>query len=562
MQAPVLSRQMNVIVIHKDESFLPEDRRDNLLRFATCTEPLATIIFDCITNSISCYWNSNNIIAIPQSWTAQSLRTKWDVMYYEKDLPLCLNTGNRLEANSWFVILNGRFVIQINYDWLYKVLAQLQADVVAVNVLPQLRAFYEKVLVTPQSNIVGFRRFYNDSARPAPIPNDWPHCLFIKTDILNRTLVDGVLPLAFSQFIRNCSLNLLTVRGLEIGGTLWALNTEKGLIDLIKAKFRPAAKPVRQLSDEENIEMSDGVKLFGNVIFGRNISIGHSAVIIGPTIISNDVKIGNESVIKASIIGPGVLVPPNCLTRNRVILDSQDYSRRSEQNSIMEDVKYGTINGLGKDTNNFRTWPRFSYARFFKRVIDVIAAIMVLILFSPIILIIALVIKLSSAGPIFFKDKRQGLHGRIFSCLKFRTMAVGADKIQDRMRVLNQVDGPQFRVENDPRVDTVGRFLRDTYIDEIPQFVNVLLGQMSIVGPRPSPESENTLCPSWHDARLSVRPGITGLWQVCRTRQPMKDFQEWIYYDTKYVRNLSLKMDLWIFWQTAKKTLKNFINQF
>ena len=187
---------------------------------------------------------------------------------------------------------------------------------------------------------------------------------------------------------------------------------------------------------------------------------------------------------------------------------------------------------------------------------------MVLVLFFPIILIIALVIKLSSAGPIFFKDKRQGLHGKIFNCLKFRTMVVGADKIQDRMRVLNQVDGPQFRVENDPRVGTVGRFLRDTYIDEIPQFVNVLLGQMSVVGPRPSPESENTLCPFWHDARLSVRPGITGLWQVCRTRQPMKDFQEWIYYDTKYVRNLSLKMDLWIFWQTAKKTLKNFINQF
>jgi lipopolysaccharide/colanic/teichoic acid biosynthesis glycosyltransferase len=141
-------------------------------------------------------------------------------------------------------------------------------------------------------------------------------------------------------------------------------------------------------------------------------------------------------------------------------------------------------------------------------------------------------------------------------------MVVGADKIQDRMRVLNQVDGPQFRMEYDPRVSVVGRFLRNTYIDEIPQFFNVLLGQMSVVGPRPSPESENTLCPSWHDARLSVRPGITGLWQVCRTRQPMRDFQEWIYYDTRYVKNLSLKMDLWIFRQTIKKTLESFIDQF
>ena len=141
-------------------------------------------------------------------------------------------------------------------------------------------------------------------------------------------------------------------------------------------------------------------------------------------------------------------------------------------------------------------------------------------------------------------------------------MVTGADEMQDRLRVVNQMDGPQFKIDNDPRVNTVGRFLRDTYIDEVPQFFNVFLGQMSIVGPRPSPEKENTLCPSWRDARLSVRPGITGLWQVARTRRPMKDFQEWIYYDTEYVRKLSLKMDISICIKTAKKMAKNFIKQF
>jgi len=185
-----------------------------------------------------------------------------------------------------------------------------------------------------------------------------------------------------------------------------------------------------------------------------------------------------------------------------------------------------------------------------------------LILFAPIIPIIALVIKFSSHGPAFFKDKRQGLHGKTFNCLKFRTMDVGAGEIQDKLRVINQVDGPQFRIVDDPRLNTVGRFLRNTYIDEIPQFFNVLLGQMSVIGPRPSPESENTLCPPWRDARLSVRPGITGLWQVCRTRQPMKDFQEWIHYDTKYVRDLSLRMDLCICWRTVKQLVQNFVSQF
>jgi lipopolysaccharide/colanic/teichoic acid biosynthesis glycosyltransferase len=130
------------------------------------------------------------------------------------------------------------------------------------------------------------------------------------------------------------------------------------------------------------------------------------------------------------------------------------------------------------------------------------------------------------------------------------------------LRIASQVDGPQFKMEDDPRISLVGRFLRETYIDEIPQFFNVLLGQMSVVGPRPSPESENTLCPFWRDARLSVRPGITGLWQVHRTRQPMRDFQEWIHYDIEYVRNLSLLMDLRICWQTTKKMLGSFINQF
>ena len=139
---------------------------------------------------------------------------------------------------------------------------------------------------------------------------------------------------------------------------------------------------------------------------------------------------------------------------------------------------------------------------------------------------------------------------------------IGADQIQDKLRVVNKVDGPQFKLPDDPRISVVGRFLRDTYIDEIPQFFSVLLGQMSIVGPRPSPESENTSCPPWRDARLSVRPGITGLWQVCRTRQAMKDFQEWIHYDVEYVRDLSLKTDLWICWKTAKKMAKNFIDQF
>ena len=141
-------------------------------------------------------------------------------------------------------------------------------------------------------------------------------------------------------------------------------------------------------------------------------------------------------------------------------------------------------------------------------------------------------------------------------------MRAGADRLQEKLRDINEVDGPQFKMADDPRISSVGHFLRETYLDEIPQFFNVLLGQMSLVGPRPSPRGENTQCPRWRDARLSVRPGITGLWQLLRTREPQKDFQEWIYYDIDYVQRISPGLDLWLCWRTFLKMVSKFVEQF
>jgi len=194
--------------------------------------------------------------------------------------------------------------------------------------------------------------------------------------------------------------------------------------------------------------------------------------------------------------------------------------------------------------------------------VDIVISIIVLLLFLPFFPLIALAVKVTSPGPVFYRARRQGLHGREFSCLKFRTMIVGAETLQEQLRTANQVDGPQFKIEDDPRTSPIGKFLRDTCIDELPQFFNVLLGQMSVVGPRPSPENENEYCPAWRQARLSVRPGITGLWQVCRTRQQGRDFQEWIYYDMEYVRRLSLGLDLLICMKTARKLIGSFLDQF
>jgi lipopolysaccharide/colanic/teichoic acid biosynthesis glycosyltransferase len=134
-----------------------------------------------------------------------------------------------------------------------------------------------------------------------------------------------------------------------------------------------------------------------------------------------------------------------------------------------------------------------------------------------------------------------------------------AERMKQQLIGRNQADGPQFFMVKDVRVTRVGRFLRKTRLDELPQFLNVLAGHMSVVGPRPSPYKENQFCPPWREARLSVRPGITGLWQVKRTRQAGQDFQEWIRYDIEYVENASFWLDLMIIARTVVAIVKGLI---
>lgn len=186
-----------------------------------------------------------------------------------------------------------------------------------------------------------------------------------------------------------------------------------------------------------------------------------------------------------------------------------------------------------------------------KRLFDLIFSTVALLLTLPLWPFICLAIMLEDGRPIFFGHRRESMGGREFSCLKFRSMRRGSEQQKQSVQAQNLADGPQVYVKEDPRATRVGRLLRKTHLDELPQFLNVLMGHMSVVGPRPSPRDENQFCPAWREARLSVRPGITGLWQVRRTREEGRDFQEWIKYDLKYVENSSWWLDLRIMWQTA-----------
>jgi exopolysaccharide biosynthesis polyprenyl glycosylphosphotransferase len=189
-------------------------------------------------------------------------------------------------------------------------------------------------------------------------------------------------------------------------------------------------------------------------------------------------------------------------------------------------------------------------ARIMKRVIDVTLATCALMVAALGLLVIAIAIKIDSPGPVFFRQERIGRAGNPFRIFKFRSMTADAWQRRDTVAQLNEVDGPLFKMENDPRVTRVGAFIRKTSLDELPQLLNVVRGEMSLVGPRPLPSEESDLIDGAALARLDVKPGITGLWQVCgRSDLAYADLQ---HLDSVYVRSWSLMWDVRIIFQTPR----------
>jgi len=182
-----------------------------------------------------------------------------------------------------------------------------------------------------------------------------------------------------------------------------------------------------------------------------------------------------------------------------------------------------------------------------KRLIDIILSFAFLILIMPVLIGCAIAIKIDSPGPVFFVQDRTGRGGRRFKILKLRTMKKDADKIKRKYAHLNTLSWPDFKIPNDPRITRVGSFLRKTSLDEIPQFLNVLFGDMSMVGPRPTSFSASTY-ELWHTARLDIKPGITGIWQVSGRNDI--EFDERVRMDVAYINNVSLVLDLKIMFRT------------
>jgi len=322
-------------------------------------------------------------------------------------------------------------------------------------------------------------------------------------------------------------------------------------------------------------------KLIAPIIIRDDVQIEANATIIGPAIIGTGVHVGHDAVVAQSIICDDAGVPPGATARQRLILHGldehatrphmhrdkpfaglfqsiQEHCERCENRNVTGGASAGCTGCLTSGIQDehhaqtpFTPRPLVPGQRrrivhlAIKRSVDFLVAALALLALSPLLILMAIVIKLDSRGPVFFSHRREGKGGKEFPCIKFRTMISEAHQMQRKLYENNEVDGPQFKLRHDPRVTRAGRWLRATNIDELPQLINVLLGHMSLVGPRPSPFRENQICVPWRRARLSMRPGITGLWQVCRSEdRSAGDFHEWIFYDMAYVRSFSAWLDL------------------
>lgn len=185
---------------------------------------------------------------------------------------------------------------------------------------------------------------------------------------------------------------------------------------------------------------------------------------------------------------------------------------------------------------------------FVKRFIDIFCSGLGIILLSPVFIIVGTIIKLDSKGPVIFSQKRVGKDGKEFKMYKFRSMVVNAEELKKKLMHQNEMSGPMFKMKDDPRITKIGKFIRKTSIDELPQLINVLKGEMSLVGPRPSLPKEVAQFEPWMMRRLDVKPGLTCYWQVSGRNNI--DFDDWMKLDIKYVEDRSIKLDIKLIFKT------------
>jgi len=294
--------------------------------------------------------------------------------------------------------------------------------------------------------------------------------------------------------------------------------------------------------------ISSGAQVIGPAALGAGVSVGRSAV-VRESILWPDSRVVDEARVDYCVVGDGCVIPKGQRVKASVVLDWKERSERLDFIARMDDQGGRTlIHRHGKIRQASRPSLRHRCFLAAKRMLDIVVSFSALLITAPLFLLVALAIKADSRGTAFFNQKRCGYRGRSFTMYKFRTMGHNAEQLQRQLAKYKDVDGPTFKVFGDPRVTRVGRILRRTSLDELPQLINVLRGEMSLVGPRPLILEEMRCAPNWRDIRLQVKPGMTGLWQV--TGRGSVTFEDWVRCDTMYVKQQSMLLDLKILLRT------------
>jgi lipopolysaccharide/colanic/teichoic acid biosynthesis glycosyltransferase len=416
----------------------------------------------------------------------------------------------------------------------------------------------ERISMDGQGQIRGIYRHYEDAT--------WPFIAGIVATVLpfaSGVLSDGLTAHSLIELRRMVVERNVPNRDVPLSGGVLDIGAEAGLLAANELLALKAAARERGSLRHGPVYVGTGhavheaARLMGPVVIHARARIEENATVIGPAVIGADSTIASGAFVAHATVGADSVVPKGWIVRDRAWFGEHD---GVEDRDATADVSLDQPQPLRRfavdaqansnNQNQVAASARHRHAAL-KRALDIVGAAVGLIVLSPLFAVVAIAIWLESKGSVLFAHDREGLNGTVFGCWKFRTMYTGADLAQRELKHLDHTDGPHFKIDRDPRVTRVGRVLRATNLDEIPQLANVLRGQMSLVGPRPSPFRENQVCVPWREARLSVRPGITGLWQVCRHDRAAGDFHQWIEYDLLYVQNLSMWLDLKILGATA-----------
>lgn len=316
-------------------------------------------------------------------------------------------------------------------------------------------------------------------------------------------------------------------------------------------KVAPTALIIGPATIGDRCEIGDGAKIIGPVIVGDDTCVGPRAL-LRESIVWTECRLGEGASLEYSLMTDSCTLPAGASVAGALV--EQGRVLADGINLVNSDSAPILVSGAASPTRTpgYRKVTRVAYMAV-KRALDLLLPIATLPVLAPLGAIVVIAIKVDTPGPVFYSQPRCGRGGREFQMYKFRTMVLDAHSQQSTLHEKKEADGPMFKMKHDPRITRVGRFLRRTSLDELPQLWNVARGEMSLVGPRPLAMHEMIWCPRWRDIRLKVKPGLTGLWQV--SGRSDLGFDGWIENDISYVRDQSLWLDLRIMLKTFKVLL-------